>query len=889
MGIKKRAMFFSSDALIAIILLVSAILIVVPFTDNIHKEEETSGNILSILSTLKIGEINNAYAQQMIQEGKIENKNNSILEQIGEFYLVNQSLAEELAQSIMENLDLGDTNIGIWYGDDLIYSKNDTLLQDAKNIQVESQTITGLKKGESVRGFSSRAFLQSNLRTDYFYFGGYVGDGNISVLVNYTGNLEKILVEITANEDFDIYINDEFSGHYQNSSSDFVPAIYDLGAYSENFNSGENILKFIGNSQNLHIAGGYIKITSSNTSLDFSSAKKYYFPGIEGLINVYDGFFSSKEIKSMEVYLHLDSEYSIFLNIGNTTIFRNKTEGENSIFINNSTLANLLDFKQIINETIPLRLGMENISYAKSYAKFADVFSVTDLSGSMGECAEYQNVDYCHYDCCTSATGTNCFTSKSCIYPGTCGSTECGSCPFYAPYELHHSVYPEQVCNKTKLDFAKLANKEFISLALNLSGNRVGLAGYSTSALDSNYHSLSEDNISLNNEIDSWIANGGTCICCGINKAVNKTRAESSHEKFKAIVVMSDGMPTYYCNSFEDFSGSGTIGDSTGSTSSTLDKQWAINASCNAWQNYGIKVYAIGFGDDTDTATMQAIAECGNGTYYYANVSALSEIYSQIAQEIINASYNEQTIEIIGNSSMRNILYPDSYIEIDYEEEELPHGLALSSEKNFYNSSSGNFTIPPNSTISNANIISYSGSRWTSEVSINSFNIFNLSKYGEEFVNFGDPYSIEIPVQNIGDYNQIDLFTSVSSENKSEGSSSNKIIYKIIKEFSAYSSISSISDGCTWILQFEDDSNKTMNIPVEYSGSNQCSYNLLGINYNGNDAIQFATYDLLKKMDFDGNNKLDIKFYDEELVIKSSEVFGIPYGWSTEVQVRTWN
>ena len=55
-----------------------------------------------------------------------------------------------------------------------------------------------------------------------------------------------------------------------------------------------------------------------------------------------------------------------------------------------------------------------------------------------------------------------------------------------------------------------------------------------------------------------------------------------------------------------------------------------------------------------------------------------------------------------------------------------------------------------------------------------------------------------------------------------------------------------------------------------------------------NDAIQIAVYNLLKLLDLNQDGKLDTKITEQNLLISSSEVTGIPYDWSTEVQVRRW-
>ena len=331
----KKGVFFSTDALIALIIIFLSIIVLVPFVKYAHRDSFVQSDVRDVLTSLKIGELNSSYVTT--------DPNKSVLEQIGEFYITNLSVAKTLGEEVFDSLETNE-NIGIWYEDTLIVSKNNTPIEGAQNIEVESQIISGIQEGESVTGFSGRAFLVNTIPKKYFYFGGYVGDGNISINVNGSGGVEGLEVEVAINNDFDVYINDVFSGHYENASSDFVPAIYDLGAYVSNMNSDENTIEFRGES--LHIAGGYVKVTYSSSNLTNGNGK-YHFPGIEGLINIYDGFYVPGNLTNMEIFLHFDNNLSTFLSIGNVTVFNDTTDGEESFTLDNAYLSSQLDYDSL--------------------------------------------------------------------------------------------------------------------------------------------------------------------------------------------------------------------------------------------------------------------------------------------------------------------------------------------------------------------------------------------------------------------------------------------------------------------------------------------------------------------------------------------------------------
>ncbi len=831
---EKRGILFSTDALIALIIIFMTILIAYPLIIYSHKNIEIQSDVLLVLSSLKIGEIENSYVQELISQGKITDLNKTVLEQIGEFYVTDLEASKALADSVLENLDTNQ-NIGLWYGNKLISSKNKTDIESAKNIETSRQIISGINEGAGVTGYSSRAYLSSSIQTKYFYFGGYVGDGNISANIDYMGELKNINLEIAINKDFNIYINNIFSGHYEASPSSFIPAIYNLESYLSNFNQGINIIKLAGN--NLYVAGGFVKIFYNDSQ--YQPSERYYFPGIQGIINLYDGFYVPGSLNNLKISLHFNNPYETFLTIGNKIIFNGSTSGEQTIVLTNSQLSSLLNYNDLSEKTTPIRLGVENVSYVSNLTKPADVFSVTDLSGSM----------------CGTCSGSSFWC---CLLRGGCSNNQ------------ENCEYCSGTC-ENKINNAKQANKEFIDSVLNYSGNRVGLIGYQTNAYDADYHALSTNTVSLKDKVDNWKAVGSTCICCGINKATNNLLLYSSSDKFRSMVVMSDGEANVRCSE------QGT-GDA---------KQDAIKAACDAYNNYNITVYAIGFGDDADETTMQSIADCGHGTYYYSSVDEISEIYRRVVQEIIEAAYKEQTIEVIGTAYSE--LYPDSYIEFNYTKHETPYGITITAEKLFDNQYSGSFSLVQDSKLLEAKVISYSGSRWTDNVKINNISIYKLSDYGNDYTRLGDPYAISIPNNTIQQNNIIELTTGNSPQNSTYGSINNKIIYTLLKDISAYSKISAVANGCIWNIDFEDNTNTTTSIPSSYQGTEICYYTKDKQEYNSNDAIQSAVYNLLKILDLDSDYKIEIKFTNQNLKISSSEVTGIPYTWSTEVQVRIWD
>lgn len=868
---KKKAIFFSTDALIALSIILIVILVVYPVLQFSPHESELHSDVIKVLSSLKIGEVDSSYVQTLISEGKITDENKNVLEQIGEFYVTNKTLATNLASSMLSYLNTSE-NIGIWYGNVLVASKNSTPIETASNIETDRQIISGIEEGGSVTGFSARAYLESILQKKYFYFGGYVGDGNISALVNYNGTLKGIEIEITINKDFDIYINNIFSGHYENSSSVFSPAKYDLEAYLNNFNSGENIIKFVTDEGSLYIAGGFIKITY-NESAQIEQKTKYRFPGIDGIINLYDGFYVPGELNNLNIFLHLDSNYSTFLVIGNTTVFNASTNGEKTITITDSELSLLLNYQDLNRKTTPLRIGLEELQVINKGGN-ADVVLITDLSGSMDFRLDSDNI----------GVDRNC-----------------------DDVDLSNS-------NTKRISLAKCLDKMVVDIILNSSGNRLALSGFYGDGYYPYKGRVYEEGLTnnashLKSKIDDYFPQGGTPICAAINDAYKILNEQSDAGRAKFVIVMSDGIPTHRCQATSGCEGTRTglpseealwLGWGAGCYGGLDDcnvndcqcaSQNANWSACRVYNYLSASVYSIGFGPVSScrmaNATLRNIANCGRGKYYASdNATLLTEFYRSISEEIIELSYVEQTIEVKGNIS--TILYPDSYIEFNYSEEKLPYGLITTIEKQFYNNYYGTFSLPINSEIIETKVISYSGPRWTEVVEINDIKAYKLSDYGQDYTKLGDPYAISIPNSFVKKDNIVNLTTAVSPTNSTAGSNYNKIIYTIKQNASSYSEIKASAEGCRWNLEFEDNTKLAIAVPDSYSGTDNCFYEEMKQEYNSNDAIQVAVYNLLKLLDLNLNGKIDIKFTEQDLRISSNEITGIPYAWYTEVQVRRW-
>jgi len=262
--------------------------------------------------------------------------------------------------------------------------------------------------------------------------------------------------------------------------------------------------------------------------------------------------------------------------------------------------------------------------------------------------------------------------------------------------------------------------------------------------------------------------------------------------------------------------------------------EWSSNRT---HQILSATVHSIGFGpigNCTKAAdTLRNIAQLGGGEFYSSsNASELQKIYQNLAQQIVASSYQEQTIVLESSLNISSKLYHDSYIYLKYNETFPSYGLMITTESPTFNNtiSEGIFYVPEDSTLFEANAISYSAARWTDQVLIkNSLHpafeaIFNLSSYGPDFTKLGDPYIVNLPSSMTDLKENTVKITSGTAPNSTKlGSPYNKIIYTIIKPALSFSNIVSNASGCNWQTEFSD------NTFLNFNASSGINRNLEGL------------------------------------------------------------
>ncbi|MEA3513879.1 MAG: VWA domain-containing protein, partial [Nanoarchaeota archaeon] len=987
----KRGVFFTIDAMIAASIIVLGLILASSFYISEKKPTSISylaSDMTQVMSSLRISEVNNSYVNQLIADGVIEEKslNNSIAEILGEMWATNSS---EIAFNLtMELIDpLMDTRFG--YG---IYINDEEIMARAKEVKgalISSQKmISGIEKDKAIFGYSSKVYLSSikdRQTSSFAYFGGFEGEGNLTkrVLLPDSFNITSAYLELEAGTDFKLYVNGNLCSEFplgSGNGSYMIPDRWDINLSECNtsfFAAGVNniSINFEEINENFtadgphYIGGGYFRVTyisDNTTDLEVSydngsnAIKRYYFPGIDGYINLYSSFYVPGNLSEMNINLSYSTGGTIALIFGNVTIYENTSAGNTTLILNNTEIESILinnsmNYSDLSAKTTPLRLYLKTV-----LESYFDIVLATDISGSMD------------YRLDSDVIGVK---------------RDCNDSMLNDP-------------STRRISGARCAAKAMIDNVLSYTGPLMGLIGYEDVTQD--IFTLSDNATELKKEIDDYVMNGGTCICCGVKSAaeilmVDKIKTaisrksqnwryndkdlaappagwttlgfndnswkkkptvfrnmynwlgnpstilakyegdyffrkkftvtnvsaindsklyvlsddgadvylngvlidndyNSSHNAFywnrdrisintslfvegeniiaarlhnektcfwmwcwpthvafdleliiseteinqtklKAIIVMTDGEANYKCDGFFDVAQA---------------KQDAIDAACNVYEDYGIRVFTIGFGSSAEADTLIAMANCSEGEYFNSSsVDELIDAYEQITKKMVEFT-STQTANI---SSLPDAhLYPESYIEFNYTPITTPptYGeIPITIESPIFNNniSEGSIYIPNDVDLISLSATSYSGDKWTSYLNVSNsdgvYEVFNLSSYNQDFHDLGDAYQVNIPVNLIkkGEYNVIDVMNGIDSYNLSGGSSYNRLIYTVMLDsLLDFSGVFSSNEGCNWSLAFEDGTNSSLLVPLTYNGTKNCDY--LNGTYDTDDATDEAAYRL---------------------------------------------
>ncbi|MFH1126992.1 MAG: DUF2341 domain-containing protein, partial [archaeon] len=515
---KKKGVMFTTDALFAMTLIIITIGILfsqektsIPQNYMFDQANVMAEDSLKILSYTKFSQVDEALRNSIISDTNVTaaDVDEDIAYIIGALWAENSVASLDYARNLTETyigaMIPGSYSYGLFIDGQEIYSDPKTeysLLTSSRRL------ISGIHEGMPTKGTSTRISISNILSKDtakYIYFGGFVGQGNITAafaLPSVIDSVTGVYIEMDAGSNFTMNVNGNYAGYYNMTS--IIP-MYSHNwtmdpAYHSLFNNGENTIRINFTDKdiwNKYIGGGFIKIKYNTSQMDTTQinlnndevSERYIFPGVDGLFNIYSSFYVPGQLNNMSIWVHFRNNMSnttVFLEIANSTIFfTNGTGEQNLAFTSTGILSNLtasgLNYNTLSKKTIPLRFGYYEGSFeSESGYGYGDAVLITDVSGSMDWRMGFDDTTAGQVRACTNPALNQTDTQR--------------------------------------LSVAKCVDKDFVGAMLNASGNRIGLVSFETGTDQT--HQLSDDQTNLESQINGYVPQSSTCMCCGINSAM---------------------------------------------------------------------------------------------------------------------------------------------------------------------------------------------------------------------------------------------------------------------------------------------------------------------------------------------------------------------------------
>ncbi|MDO8339216.1 MAG: VWA domain-containing protein [Candidatus Burarchaeum sp.] len=767
---KKRGIFFSLDALLALFIVLSLIgFISLLSLDPISAElnaislRTQAEDAVDVLAKTHVSDVRHEpIIEQLYSEGILEEKhaNKTLLDVIGTLWATNNTQNITYAGNVSQLLSplfRGNMNWAFMIGNDVLY--NSSPMESRFMTGVSRRIVSGYTLSEPVVGYVSRAFL-ANIRSketaSYIFYGGLVSQGELKTYIRdipANATMAEIYLEFNLGDDFDFYINGDYCGSFLRSGGPFAVnswTITDATCLDSLAGGADNefIMDFMGgNMSNQYVGGGFIRVKyqTDQFSTPISGTTRYWYPGIDGSANLYDSLYVPGTITSMNARFHIDTTGPIFFTLGNVTIYNiSGAGGTFDMFVPDANISAALqargvDYLQLSQRVVPLRVGHYAMNTSSDTGN-SDTVLTTERAHSMGE------------------------------------------------------IDMDDAPGMTRLEVAIELDKIFVNDILENMENRVGLISFHENVPGGSSWTtdLTNDNETLINWIENYGAGATPHICytCPIIAGRDMLMDQSNETRIRAIVLMSDG----YADRCDYHP---TCQTNDEALQKQRAKAEAIYQACNTYQNTSynydntnfIKIYTIGFGKSADNETLKAIANCTNATFFSSNnFTELKEIYKNISAQIKKEIYYSR--QIVYTTNVNSTLYPDSYLEITFNPNVTQLGykqISLKMEAGPFSSCTGSFFVPSVFNVTEASATSYSGDYWTDLLRVKSaetggsfVDAFRLDYFGQNYTILGDPFNLPFMPSLIGkdSLTEVDIRMGASpTQQNPDCSADNKVFY----------------------------------------------------------------------------------------------------------------
>ncbi len=377
----------------------------------------------------------------------------------------------------------------------------------------------------------------------------------------------------------------------------------------------------------------------------------------------------------------------------------------------------------------------------------------------------------------------------------------------------------------------------------------------------------------------SWIQNGSNVVAAMVTNGNGQSKFDAdvsllSKMRSRDVVVSIDDSATTQCPE-----------QNTGSASGD-----AVKAACGAMEGYGVRTHVVGASQFVNASLISAIAGCGTGySFVPSDPATLMSFYESLARTLSYDAQNRKDWTSVGALIWgKSILYPDSFIEVGVTPSvstHIPGEIIIEKDLGVVAGCRGRVTIPPKVRVVDSYLVNVPGPSVNVNVNVSPVNYYRWESWGTGFNMTGSPEKVYVPFRNNGSFNIVHAMSP--SNCPAYGKVQGKIAAKVISD---YSPVLPKNEGCVWRIMTISGAS-ILRVPENYTGSAWCRYfpGVPGIIYDVNSSVQAATFDLLKKIDWDDDLRVDLDIPLIQVQLDTVSIPAIPYMWGPAiVEVRAW-
>lgn len=166
----------------------------------------------------------------------------------------------------------------------------------------------------------------------------------------------------------------------------------------------------------------------------------------------------------------------------------------------------------------------------------------------------------------------------------------------------------------------KSDTKDIIDIVLAQTYNKAGLVSFRTTVVD--VKPLTDNKQELFDVVDTYVPEGSTCIACAIKKGIELIEERGTPQRVMLLLTNGEANICTYGLCYNP-------------------KEQAVEMAAYAWNEYGIKIYAVPYEDDSDLETLQNITDAANGKLYGIGTN-MSDVYD----DMISNGVDAQTVSV---------------------------------------------------------------------------------------------------------------------------------------------------------------------------------------------------------------------------------------------------